>query len=353
VLAHRVEPYVALIAQYATQGRGLDALVVAESLHARTWLDVVVAQGSAPLATAEQSLVAARLRQRPDAWPALDGATLLARLGDREALVLLAVDGATWRVDVRDRQVTITPLTAAQLAAVARFAAAPDDRRRERRGWCGAAAARRGHPRGSAVRRRRRPARRAVRSRRCASGAASSSRRGRWLRLPGLAALGCRDGAWSDARVFVGDARGDLPRAHDEVRRLGGAAARVGAAANHDAIRGAARAALLHAAVHGLGHARRRRSSSSPTGRSRRPRCSDGRVAPHTAILTGCATAGSVDAEAWGGFPSAFLAAGSRYVIATARAVPDAAAAALSQAYCAQTRRAWPRPRGWPPRSAR
>jgi hypothetical protein len=65
VLAHRVEPYVALIAQYATQGRGLDALVVAESLHARTWLDVVVAQGSAPLATAEQSLVAARLRQRP------------------------------------------------------------------------------------------------------------------------------------------------------------------------------------------------------------------------------------------------------------------------------------------------
>ena len=62
----------------------------------------------------------------------------------------------------------------------------------------------------------------------------------------------------------------------------------------------------------------------------------DARVAPHTAILTGCATAGSVDAEAWGGFPSAFLAAGSRYVIATARAVPDAAAAQLSQAYYAQ-----------------
>lgn len=334
VLAHRVEPYVALIAQYATQGRGLDALVVAESLHARTWLDVVVAQGSAPLATAEQSLVAARLRQRPDAWPALDGATLLARLGDREALVLLAVDGATWRVDVRDRQVTITPLTAAELAAVARFAAAPDDV--DASAAAGAALL----PPDAATR----AAPLYVVAGGPLAGLPFAALRvgGHFLvearpvlRLPGLAALGCRDGAWSDARVFVGDARGDLPRAHDEVRRLGGAAARVGAAANHDAIRGAARAALLHAAVHGR-VTRGGGVLELADGPLTPAEVLDGRVAPHTAILTGCATAGSVDAEAWGGFPSAFLAAGSRYVIATARAVPDAAAAALSQAYYAQ-----------------
>ena len=249
VLAHRVEPYVGLVSLYAAQGRGLDALVVAESLHARTWLDVVLAQGQAPLPTTEQALLAARVRQRPDAWPALDAATLLARLGDREALVLLAVDGATWRVDVRGGRVTIAPLSAAQLAAIERFAAAPDD------DAVSAAAGAALLPPDVAA--RATPLYVVAGGRLAALPFAALRVDGQPLiaarpvvRLPGLAALGCRDGGWDDTQVFVGDARGDLPRAHDEVRRLAGAAARVGAAANHDAIRGAARAALLHAAVH-------------------------------------------------------------------------------------------------------
>jgi CHAT domain-containing protein len=53
-------------------------------------------------------------------------------------------------------------------------------------------------------------------------------------------------------------------------------------------------------------------------------------------VLAGCATADSADVESWSGFPSAFLAAGSRYVIATTRSVRDDAAAAVMQAFYAQ-----------------
>jgi hypothetical protein len=334
VLARRVEPYLDLLAMLAEDGRGLDALVVAESLHARTWLDVVLAQGRDPLPTAERSLVEARLRQRPDAWPALDGAALLARLADREAVVLLSVEGATWRAAALDGQVTIAALTPTELAAIERFRRAPADPD------ASAAAAAALLPIDAGA--RQAPLYVVAGGRLGDLPFAALRVDGRFLiearpvvRLPGLAALGCRDGSWSDARVFVGDAGGDLPRASEEVRRLAGPAARIGPAANHEAVRSSARAALLHAAVHG-----RITSGGGVLELADGPLTAAEvlalGLAPRTAVLTGCATAGSVDAEAWGGFPSAFLAAGSRYVIATLRAVPDDVAAAISHAYYAQ-----------------
>jgi CHAT domain-containing protein len=53
-------------------------------------------------------------------------------------------------------------------------------------------------------------------------------------------------------------------------------------------------------------------------------------------VLAGCSTATGADVESWSGLPSAFLAAGSRVVIATTRSVEDEAAAAVMQAFYAQ-----------------
>ncbi|HWU87069.1 MAG TPA: CHAT domain-containing protein, partial [Kofleriaceae bacterium] len=58
-------------------------------------------------------------------------------------------------------------------------------------------------------------------------------------------------------------------------------------------------------------------------------------LAPAVVVLAGCSTATGADVESWSGFPSAFLAAGSRFVIATTRSVADDAAAAMMQAFYA------------------
>jgi CHAT domain-containing protein len=55
-------------------------------------------------------------------------------------------------------------------------------------------------------------------------------------------------------------------------------------------------------------------------------------------VLSGCATGAGNDAESRDGFPSAFLAAGSRYVVATLRSIEDEAAAWVTEAYM-QSRR--------------
>jgi CHAT domain-containing protein len=59
-------------------------------------------------------------------------------------------------------------------------------------------------------------------------------------------------------------------------------------------------------------------------------------LAPAVVVLAGCSTATGADVESWSGFPSAFLAAGSRFVIATTRSVGDDAAAAVMQVFYAQ-----------------
>jgi len=74
VLARRAGPYVELLGFLAERGRGLDALQVAESLHARTWLDAALGRP----ATAAGSLQAARARAYQDAWPSLDADALRA-----------------------------------------------------------------------------------------------------------------------------------------------------------------------------------------------------------------------------------------------------------------------------------
>lgn len=331
VLARRTAPHLALIAHLIAQpDRALDALTLAESLHARTWLDAVL---SDPRRSPTVALRAAEVRNQPAAWPPLDADALLDRLDGREALVLVDAGAHAWRFHVEAGGVTAITLGAAELAVIDQFRRAPADR---------ALAARAAAvllP--DTVATRTAPLYLVADGRFADVPFAALSVTDRPLiaarplaRVPGLAALGCRPGDWSDEQVFVGDASSDLPQAAEEVRRLGGPAARIGAAADRAAVLGARRAALLHAAIHG-----RVTSSGGALVLADGPLTAAeilaAGVAPRTVLLTGCATSASPDAEAWAGFPSAFLAAGSRQVVATARGVPDAGAAELMRAYYA------------------
>ena len=331
VLARRTAPHLALIAHLIAQpDRALDALTLAESLHARTWLDAVL---SDPRRSPTVALRAAEVRNQPAAWPPLDADALLDRLDGREALVLVDAGAHAWRFHVEAGGVTAITLGAAELAVIDQFRRAPADRALAARAAAVLLPA--------TVATRTAPLYLVADGRFADVPFAALSVTDRPLiaarplaRVPGLAALGCRPGDWSDEQVFVGDASSDLPQAAEEVRRLGGPAARIGAAADRAAVLGARRAALLHAAIHG-----RVTSSGGALVLADGPLTAAeilaAGVAPRTVLLTGCATSASPDAEAWAGFPSAFLAAGSRQVVATARSVPDAGAAELMRAYYA------------------
>lgn len=336
ILQRRNQPYLELLSLLATQGRGLDALVTAESLHARTFLDVVLGRAS-NVAGEDRSLRAARLRAGP-ARPALDAPSLLAKLGGREAIVF-AADGTTiWRMHVNGGAVTIKQLSTDEVAAIERFRAAPADR------VASAEAATALLPPGLTD---REGPLYIVPGELAYLPFAALWIRDRFLIetrtlswLPGLAALGCSVGPWPADAVHIGNAEKDnadrdLPRAEAEVVRIAGDKAHIGSEANLAAFRSAARAEHLHVAVHGVltdgGGALRLHD-----GLMTAPMVLDERIAPRTVLLTGCATAYTTDAEAFGGFPSAFLAAGSQHVVATLRSVKDDEAAIFMAAYAAQ-----------------
>lgn len=329
VLARNAEVYrelIDLLARIGTPASTAEALEYAEALHARTWLDVVVGTE----ADDRGALPAARLRARAPSQPRLSAAALLERLAGREALVYVA----GWRLHAHAGRVDVAPLSPATIAAAAAFQADPSDRA------VAAAAAAALLPPDVATRDeplyvvpdsqlgdvpfaalvidgKRLIERRAV------------------ARLPGLAVLGCRPGPtpWTTKVVAVGDAAGDLPAARAEVIRVARRDARVGAAADRASVLDASAAALLHIAVHG--HVSRAGGvlelADAPLSAAE---IYEHRVAPRVAVLTGCDTgAADLATEDWGSFPSAFLAAGSAFVVATTRAVPDVEAAAVVDAY--------------------
>jgi tetratricopeptide (TPR) repeat protein len=352
VLASRALPYYELLSLLVDQGRGVEALAVAESLHARSWLDAVLSRAPGGPATTEQALQTARIQQRlATSARSRSGPELMNQIGAREALIFVAASPTAWRAHVVGGQVTFQQLPASTAAIVEAYRTSPDDRAAAER----AAAVlipddlQRGEQPLYIV----------------ASGTladqtladvmfAGLQRSGRYLiedrpiaYLPGLVALQCATGPWEENRqVFIGDSRGDrpLPKAREEVTKLAAemqAHPAVGAAATRAAVQPAGRAGLLHIAVHG---------SSTQLGRAIAFADGDLTAAdvlelglgPRLAVLTGCRTGISFDHESWGAFPSAFLAAGSRYVIATLRSVDDGEAAELTRAFYAQ-------PAGWSP----
>jgi tetratricopeptide (TPR) repeat protein len=339
VLARRTPPYVELLALRVEQDRGMDALVVAESLHARAWLDVVLGRHTGDRTAAAQVLAAARIRQHLLAAPAPppDADALMAMVGDREALVFVAIGPATWRAHVVHGRVSFERLPDDAIEAAYRFRLHPGDRAAGERASVALL------PADLAVSRSPLHV--------IASGAladvpfAALRSRGRYLiedrpvtRLPGLVALRCAASTWDPRAVLIGDSRGDLPEAADEVQRIAassGTTARVGSAASRSALAPAHGARLLHIAAHGVttssGHA-----IALADGNLTAADVLELDLDPEVVVLAGCATAASDDAESWDGFPSAFLAAGSRYVVATLRSVEDAAAARVTSAYYAQ-----------------
>jgi CHAT domain-containing protein len=60
------------------------------------------------------------------------------------------------------------------------------------------------------------------------------------------------------------------------------------------------------------------------------------RLAPRLAVLAGCGSAASTDAEGWGSIAAALLEAGTAAVIATDRSVGDAASLAVMRDFYAQ-----------------
>jgi hypothetical protein len=339
VLARRTLPYVELLALLVEQQRGVDALVIAESLHARAWLDVVLGPSPDRDTTAEHALTAARIRQRlaVGSAPPLDAPSLMATIGAREALVFLPLGEVTWRAHVARGTVTFDRLAGDEIELAHRFSAAPGDPLASEQA--------------SAV---LLPADLLDSSEPLyviATGQladvpfAALRRRGRYLvqerpiaRLPGLAALRAEPASWDERAIVLGDSRNDLPEAAREVRSLAATLdvpASVGDAASRHLLASAHRARILHIATHGV---------TTPTGRAivladgnfTAADVLEARLDPQIVVLSGCATAASDDAESWDGFPSAFLAAGSRYVVATLRSVDDVQAARVSQAYYAQ-----------------
>jgi tetratricopeptide (TPR) repeat protein len=143
--------------------------------------------------------------------------------------------------------------------------------------------------------------------------------------------------------VVIADPRGDLPGAAAEgaeVARALGAAARVfgsrtDSPATRDGLWVARRAAVLHIAAH-----------IADRGRWRALRLADGDVdpaeivrrglAPRLAVLASCGSAAAMDTEGWGSIASALLEAGTAAVIATDRAVGDAAARSVMRDFYAQ-----------------
>jgi hypothetical protein len=338
VLARRTPPYVELLALRVEQHRDLEALIVAESLHARAWLDVVLGRAARRDATAELALAAARIRQRLGAVSAapLDGAALMAMIGDREALVFLTIGAVTWRAHVVQGAVEFTRLPADTLELARRFSADPGDLAASARAAAGLL-----------------PADLSGRSDTLyvvATGPladvpfAALTWQGRYLiehrsvaRLPGLAALRPTPARWDQRTIFVGDSQGDLPEAAREVREVAramGASASVGPAATRQVLASARGARSLHIATHGITTSSGR-AIVLADGNLTAADVLDAGLDPRLVVLSGCATAASNDAESWDGFPSAFLAAGSRYVVATLRSVEDAAAARVTEAYYA------------------
>jgi CHAT domain-containing protein len=135
--------------------------------------------------------------------------------------------------------------------------------------------------------------------------------------------------------IVLADARRDLRHAAEEMRMVvdhTGARPRSGSEATRAALRDAAGAALLHVAGH-----------SSVGSAGGYLMLADGevtaadiiawRVRPRIVVLPTCASAATVRREMWGSLAAAFLAAGTRDVVATLFSVEDALALEFARSF--------------------
>ncbi len=126
--------------------------------------------------------------------------------------------------------------------------------------------------------------------------------------------------------VVLGDPEGDLPRAAEEAREVAellDAEAHVGKAADLDALRSARNASVLHLAAHsGVGAAGAWFALAD--GRFGTDVILTERLGARTVVLASCESAANTGPGLWGALGAAFLATGSRSVVATRWPVDDA-----------------------------
>lgn len=349
LLERKRQPFEALFRLQASAGRSEDALATAERALARTLLDAFLHAGS-PAAPPEAGWSPARATARLDLIDSLRPALsespvaaprpvgdVLRAFGGRHGLVYFEAGDVLWLAviaggRVRLQELSVSPAEARRLGDG--FLARPGDATAPDR--LGAALL----PPGSLP-----PAGRTVHV--VADGPlgnlpfAALRHGGRYLvidhpvvhvpSLNALAALESRAASPAAPAVVLADANGDLPAASAEAREVGralGGAVHTGGAATAGRLREAAGARVLHLATHTglgprgpwLGLADRRVPAAEIVA---------GRIGPPLAVLASCASGTRPGRQMWGSLGAAFLAAGSRSVLASLWSVGDAEAREL------------------------
>ncbi len=155
--------------------------------------------------------------------------------------------------------------------------------------------------------------------------------------VTGLAALAiARGGGSPGPALALADSRGDLGHAKEEVAFVAsatGARALIGAAATTDELRGASEASLLHVAGHAGVGTEGGYLLLADGSRVTAAEILAWRLRPRLVVLAGCASAATIRSEMWDSLAAAFLAAGSRHVVATLGAVDDSVAAQFAQLF--------------------
>lgn len=352
LLDRKRQPFEALFRLQASAGRNEEALATAERALARTLLDAFLHAGSPPAppeagwSSARAARATARMELLDSLLPALSespvaalrpAADILRLFGDRHGLVYFEAGDVLWLAVIAGGRVRLEELSASP-AEVRRlgdsFLAHPEDTGTADR--LGAALLLPGSlPRTG----------RTVHV--VADGPlgnlpfAALRHDGRYLvidhpvvhvpSLNALAALESRSPGPLTPAVVLADAQGDLPAASAEAREVGralGGAVHTGGAATAARLREASSARVLHLATHtGLGP----RGPWLQLAGRRVPAVEimAGRTGPPLVVLASCASGTRPGRQMWGSLGAAFLAAGSRTVLASLWSVEDQAAREL------------------------
>jgi tetratricopeptide (TPR) repeat protein len=341
VLARRRDPYRRLLSLLAGQDRRVEALVVAEQLHARAWFDALVDRTEASGVRAQVSFAMSLGRQlRAHAAGALSSDEILALLRGRDALVFSETESDIWRFHIADGKVAqLDRLPDQTRSWVEQWRKAPNDRTiLDKLGvLLIPSAARVPSPRPLYI---------VTNDTLNTLPFAALRPEGRFLiedrvisRLPGIVVLRCRTRPQIlRSSVFLGDSRDDLDDAREETiafaRSLGGTAF-VGADATVERLEESRDAALLHLAIHAEVDQAGARLLLANQQQVTASDIVEHAIGPRVAVLSGCATAvgRNRDPEGWGALSSAFLVAGSRSVVATLQSVTDPDAREIMQRF--------------------
>lgn len=344
LLDRKREPFEALFRLQARSGRAEEALATAEKAQARTLLDALIhahsMEGSARGASWSPDLAAARIGDLERLLPVMSQSPVAAlqpidrvlhAFGDRHGLVYFEAGDEIWLATVTRQKVRLRPLTlpAAGIHRLAeRFLAHPEDA-----GVAGQLGETLLPPEALPEREKTVYV--------VADGVlgnlpfAALRRAGRYLvedhpialvpSLNALAALESRDVEMPGPPLVLADPRGNLPAAASEgqaVAKLLSGSLRTAGTATSQELESAARARIVHLATHTglsvrgpwLQLADRRLGASEIVTR---------RIGPRLVVLASCASGVRPGRQMWGSMGAAFLAAGSRAVLASLWSVED------------------------------